>query len=332
MGDFMLEDNDGMIYIDKELNDKYLLKQVKNFDYNIWGELLSSKVAEILKIPCLQYRVCTFKGKKGLLYKQFIDNDSTLILGEKIFKDYYDMISFQNIEDFYNFTDMSSKDKKKCIFNSWNQLDSVYSILCSRNDININDVKTMDNFLTKMLLFDLVTMQNNRYYNKWGFIKKQNDVYPCPLFDNSISFGLGVPYISNKVRQFYKDFKNENDNKRKEQIKDILVQIKPKFVCSSDNILNIEKMENDNIYHVFQTLLEYVDTDQLDFIQNFLESVNKINIEDSIHKLEKKNGVSISKSLLFYISNIFTENLTNLNNIFKEYKKKISTKDKNYQI
>lgn len=318
MGDFMLEDDLGMIYLDKILDDKYSFKQIRNFDYNVWGELLSSEIARVLGIPCIQYRACIFQGKKGVISRSFLEDSDTLILGDEIFKDYYDMISFQNIDDFYSFSDMNPNDKKNCIFHSWNQLDSVYSILCSRGDIDLNHVKMMDNFLTKMLLFDLLTLQNSRYFNKWGFIKKQDNILPCPLFDNSVSFGLGIPYVSKKISKFCQEVRNGNNNK--EKVYDMIYQFRPKFVCSSDNILNIGKMENDTIYNVFQTLLEYVDKDSLILIQNFLEFINQICLEDIIHELEKKNGITMNKSLLFYVSSVYRENITNLNNIFKNFK------------
>ena len=48
----------------KYKNDSYLFKSLKDFEYNVWGELLSEEFAKRLNIPCASYRAAQFGNKK----------------------------------------------------------------------------------------------------------------------------------------------------------------------------------------------------------------------------------------------------------------------------
>ena len=69
--------------------EKYLFKPINDAEYNVWGEVLSSCLAEYLNIPHVDYRIAKFGDKMGVVTKSMIKGKEKLILGSELFQDFY---------------------------------------------------------------------------------------------------------------------------------------------------------------------------------------------------------------------------------------------------
>ena len=299
-------DKDSLCWI-KYDNDRYLFKKMEDFSYQCWGELLSERIAFLLGIPCVEYRAVTLGENKGLLAKSFVNDGDTLILGEELFKSYYDKIKFPGIH--------SSNDKKTSIFHFWNQLDCVSSILDNSESV-FGDVSDKINVrLLQMLLFDLITLQENRHPDNWGIIKSLHGIDICPLFNNGSSFCLGNFDTDYQVKHFNSNLIHANLVNDSSMLYSYIYQTRPAFSYSAMNILDVNDRINDIIPNVFQSIL--ADWDNAFLVDDFFNKVKSIDLEKEIRDLEDKNGIKMHQSLLFYILNVFYGNISYLDEILQ---------------
>ena len=72
-----------LLWIDDGI-ERYLFKKTKEFEYNMWGELLSKEFADELGIKCAKYGLASFNDKKGFLTKSFIKENDELSHGNEL--------------------------------------------------------------------------------------------------------------------------------------------------------------------------------------------------------------------------------------------------------
>ena len=78
---------DALLWI-KYKGEKYLFKPIKQFEYNVWGEILSEEFSKDMNLECAEYRIATLDNMSGVLTKSFIKEDETLLLGSELIQDY----------------------------------------------------------------------------------------------------------------------------------------------------------------------------------------------------------------------------------------------------
>lgn len=79
--------------------EKYLFKKFNNPKYDIWGELLSQKIAQFMGIECAEYRAASLGGTQGLLTKNFLKENERLKLGSEILSDFFKNYPWNKYED-----------------------------------------------------------------------------------------------------------------------------------------------------------------------------------------------------------------------------------------
>ena len=131
----------------KYRGNSYLFKHFPDFKNNVWGELLSQEFAKKLGLPCAEYHAAYFRDKKGVLSKQMLKEDETLILGYEVFQDFftsetkkgtlketlkkkYD--SYLIPEEIRNYNSLTQSNP---VFSRLNTLDQVWDILVERKDL-----------------------------------------------------------------------------------------------------------------------------------------------------------------------------------------------------
>lgn len=319
------EGTDALCWI-KYQGDSYLFKSLKDFEYNVWGELLSEEFAKRLNIPCASYRAAYFGNKKGVLSKQMLKSDETLILGSEIFQDFFNQkVRNSNQEktlkekfDLYEIPkEMRNYDSFKqsnSVFKRLNNLEHVWNILATRKDISEEELTTLVNSYTKMLLFDIFTLQADRHPNNWGVVKTANGKYkPSPLFDNSTSFGLSYPFMERRVANFKNEFMNARFSRDYHNIDNAIYKASPSFTLSNDNI-------KDTSLEIFRDFIIKTGSSSLMYIRPLFNTINSENLEKIIKEVSLRNGLEMNDNLESYIYNVFDYHHNKLATIMdKEY-------------
>ncbi len=314
----------------KYKNDSYLFKALPDFEYNVWGELLSEEFAKRLNIPCASYRAAYFGDKKGVLSKQMLKEDETLILGSEIFQDFFNQETRNgNLEkilkekfDLYEIPkemrNYNSSRQNDSVFKRLNNLEQVWDVLATRKDISEGELTTLVNSYAKMLLFDIFTMQADRHPNNWGVVKTADGNYkPSPLFDNSTSFGLGYPFMERRVANFKNEFMNARFSRDYQSIDNAIYKASPSFTLSSENIKNDKK---DTSLEIFRDFLRKTGSSSLRYVGPLFSTINSENLEQIIKDISLRNGLEMSDNLESYIYNVFDYHHNKLATIMdKEY-------------
>lgn len=306
--------------------ERYLFKELNYFDYNVWGDLLSEGIAKELDIPCAEHRIGILQGKKGILSKSFLTDDDTLIHGSDIFEDYYQSLKKDKINN-SDFLKLDVAQHKKDLFRFWNNIEKVFYILNHNKHYTQEEINDTIFSLEKMLLFDLITLQGDRHPDNWGIIEQEEKTRFSPLFDNSVSFGLGdIRFTPNNIGVFLNELMDAKIRQDATKIYSLLYRGGPSFTFSSNDLLKKDKYITDSIPNIFLHLLEKSDFNVTQLISEYLYKISKIDLTNIIHQLEIKNGIKMDDQLFSYVINIFEENFYYLNEIFIKYKE-----EKNYE-
>lgn len=212
-----------------EGNDRYLFKEIKEFEYNKWGELLSKEFADELGIKCAKYGLASFNDKKGFLTKSFIKENDELIHGNELIQRAIDNNISQAItEKAENIARENKENVSKTCSKKLNNFKDMCEIINKNQKISEEEKKNIKYNLAILLCFDMITMQQDRHPNNYGLIKKDGKYTFSPIFDNNCSFGLEHFDMNKRCTDYFRDIqdykrlKNENLIKL---IKDLIYHI-----------------------------------------------------------------------------------------------------------
>lgn len=310
--------------------DRFLLKNARNFKTDIWGELLSEEVAKRLHIPCAEYRVVRLGSWQGLITKDIINKNETLILGSEIFQRFLNNnTASDTIQNIFlalpkEILKENIHEKKKYIFTYLNNLEESSQIIMNSNYLTKEEKENITSFQFKMLLFDLLTLEWDRHPNNWGILKTENGYIPSPLFDNSTSFGLGLPNMEEAMIHFRTEHLNYRFFKDDEQMKKIIYRGSARFAFSKEDIIDSSKKEKLPGDEVLKNMLYKINGDQKEEVYKTISSIDSSFIDDIINTVEKKNEIQMDDTTYYYISNIFNQNLKYLKEIVNRYQRSSS--------
>jgi hypothetical protein len=323
---------DAMCWITYQEN-KYLFKPLKNFDINVWGELLSEELNKQLGIPSAEYRIATLGNHKGVITKNILKKDETLILGSEIFQNFFNTYSYKEEnkslldEKLFisidklprNFFNLSIYEQKKFIFNHLNNLEQVWTILENNKLLNQEELNNIIKSLTAMLLSDLITLQGDRHPNNWAIIKTKTGYKPAQLFDNGTSFGLGFPNMPHRINEYKNEHFNAKFLREEERLNKFTDQISPSFTLVTDNSLNLEFPPKDTRPQILEDLLIKSTPETQEQISNIILNITPEFLANIIKKIEGKNMITMDSNVYLYITNIFEQNLNNLKKVINNF-------------
>lgn len=314
--------------------EEYLFKPIDDFEWNVWGELLSCKYAEMLGIPCASYRACSLGSKKGVISKKIQKKDENLILGleliQRIINEHLKEAS--NEEVFSNFNidglrkipsilnNIDNNKKNKFLLSYLNNLEHIEMLLSSSTKISNDEMKKMMHFLSQMLLFEIITLQGDCNVNNWGAIKKEF-LTPAPLFDNATSFGLGYSNMNERANLLRDEVMNYRFFKDSSRIESIIYQSFPLFTVSSKNIKSYNPIIKDSYIKVFDDFLELADEYYKSLANSYVEKVTQINFDEIVKLLEDKNGIIMEDNVKNYIMTVIEYHLKKLLEVIKKREK-----------
>lgn len=325
--------------------ERYLFKPLREAKINVWGEILSSYLAEYLNIPHAEYRIASFNGQLGVVTKSIIKGKEKLILGSEIFQEFMNRYPYKEKNEILiqnklfrylydipeEFLKLNAYDRKRYLFNYLNNLDCIQSIIYNFEDIDRQDKQEIINGLVKTFLFDIITMQYDRHPNNWGIIVDKKARF-SPLFDNSTSFGLNYLIIEEHIMEFkrnilsyYKDALirgiDPEDNRR-----EIIYPSEPTLVVDTDDSIDPMKKIKKKIPDVFEHFLNISSKEDREFAIQMVSSVSSDLIEKLIRQAEEDNYMKMDSDTCNYILTLFDNHLEILNSIIETYRR---TQDEN---
>ena len=234
-----------------------MFKPIENFEWNVWGELLSFEVAKILDIPAAPYRACILGSKKGVITKKIQKKNETLILGSEFIQRVFNqhpLLEQQILKEFPMNLD-SFPDRNAIILNYLNNLKHIKKLLPFFPEIKEKEVQEVSFFLNKLFLFQVITLQGDCNVNNWGFLKGEN-ISASKVFDNSSSFGLGYPDLEKRSIYLREEMMNYRYFKDQKRIDDILYQSSPLLTFSEDQMISFVPVRKESHKQIFESFLE----------------------------------------------------------------------------
>ena len=115
-------------------NHQYLFKAIFPGSYEDYAEVIAEEIAKQFGIPCAEYDLAVFEGKKGVVTKNFLQEDEVLITGSEIIE--YIMDSYVTPIEVAcimqkkrpEVSETTSKDEKKTYINNTLRLMSLCNI------------------------------------------------------------------------------------------------------------------------------------------------------------------------------------------------------------
>ena len=325
--------------------DRYLFKEIKQYPYCWLSEVLSEKIAKILDIPCADYRYATLGNKKGILTKNFLKDDETLILGAQIIQEVLNKYPYLKENDIFNDknflnmyrvpTNILSYDninRIKYIHNNLNNIEEVWSLLdvyLTIHDIPKDNLENIIDYLVKMYFFDLITFQKDRHITNWGIIKLENMdiVKPSVLFDHSASFGLVDKNLEQRIENFYRNldaYLKYHSEGTKQNFISVLYKDRMLFTPSEDAIINAKYRKRQNNLETFSYFLEVSTSNSIESIKEYMEILNNLDIKDILDEIENFYNIKIDSKIYNYVADMFSYNIYFLNQKIKKYERKMS--------
>ena len=316
----------------KDGDTKYLYKEVEDGSYAWLGEILSSEIAKILNIPCAEYRLVTLNGTVGILSKNFLKENQTLVLGAEIIQrvlDKYPYLKGKSVFDdelfleLYNIPENLMKVKwehrRKYLLNNLNNIEQIWSILdiyCDLQHIKKDNLALNMNHLVKVFFFDLLTLQADRHIENWAFLEINREgesmLIPSPLFDQAASFGLVCHNFDKRVQNFFNSLENYQrvgHEKSEQQLISNLYKERLLLTPSEDAIINAKERRRKNNLEVLNYFLEVSDFDDINTLLGYIETLENIGMENIIESIESFYNISIDPKVHKFICDIYSFNL-----------------------
>lgn len=322
-------------------NEKYLFKEINGGEYSWLGELLSKEFADILGIPCAEYRLCKLGNKYGILSKKFTKKNETIILGAQIIQEVLDKYPYLKedslLEDtefleLYNIPnpiiEMERKHRLKYLYNNLNNLEQLWSIIEIYLDLNKKGKENLDlimDYLVQIFMFDLLTLQADRNIGNWGIIKNQDSgaVTVPPLFDNNASFNLWD--LDKKIKNFYLELNNYLTYPQNPKIKEIFINVLYKdrmlLTPSEDAIINARRKTREKNLVLLEYFLKYSTPEYISIFNNYIEKLKQISIIDILTQIEVQQQVIIPDNIKKFLTDEINWNLYFLEEKVKNYSK-----------
>ena len=313
-------------------DEQYLFKEIEEFEYNVWGELLSEEFAHLLGFPCASYRVAILGDRRGVVTKSFLKKDEVLRLGSEIFQRFMNHYQYSDESNLFDdktflelyqipstFLPLDSYAQKKYIFFHLNNLDQVWSIIEDNKKIPVAECRAIILSLLNTLIFDILTLQLDRHPNNWGYRKTKDHYLPNILFDNQKSFGLGYRDMAKRTQDFKNEMLSKSFFQEHDHLKDYLYNQGLSFTLSVDNIKDNSLQTKDNALKVFQDLFQKSDDKIREMIIQIIQKIPDDFLESVISKLEKKNEIVMSDDLYFYVNHLFSIHIKNIHEAIRLY-------------
>lgn len=315
---------------------KYLYKKCDSENlYEAYGEILAKEIAVLLDIPCAEYMLAKFdydhnnlhdfKDSYGVITPSFLKENERLVpIGEIISSVYNHSIKDNdNLQELYDVQGIEGG----VAINRFNNLEDIWSILdCyfkhypNKQEI----VQQIMDYLVKVYLFDVITIQGDRHIWNLGIIinSDTNEVRPAPIYDNSNIFNLNRPKISeflNISKPSIHTLKNRKLALQKEMVYNMLYHSKLLFSANAEDFLSRKTFDKKTKQlESLKVFLEKSDNKTAELLEDYVSRLEQANPASIIEMYEKDTGHKFPKDFAEYFSTCLQMNLNNIKQILQE--------------
>lgn len=316
--------------------EKYLLKKIEpgRGEYTWLGELLSKKIADILNIPAATYTVCRLKDTYGILSKKFTLDNETIVLGAQIIQEVLNKYPYlkdgaktvlddEDFIDIYNvpqdIVSMDPDHRFEYLHNNLNNLEELWSIIeiyLNIHGFDLDYLKPIMEYLTKLYMFDTFTIQGDRHMGNWAIVlvKDKNDSLTIKIpkvFDNSASFNLWK--FDERKDKFYslvEDITNKPDNERtKETFINFLYTDRLLLTPSEDAIKRAKKKKRIPNTEMLDYFLKASDSSYQNLFEQYFETLKNTDLMEILKEIEEEQHIIIPDDVKQYTCDIMKHNL-----------------------
>jgi len=147
--------------------DKWFFKETRLNSYEDYTELFAEEIFKYFGINNTFYDLATLDNKKGVISYDFRNNNEYVVAKDII----SEVINSDNINEIIK-------------YNNINSLRFILEEYTKKHNLKI-DIKSTIKSLEKLILIDMLLLQNDRNPNNYGFIIKNNELVLTRVFDNS---------------------------------------------------------------------------------------------------------------------------------------------------
>lgn len=283
-------------WINCDNNTRLLFKQLNS--ESCVGETVSAEIALQLGIPCIDPIIGDLEKTIKAIDGKVMDTD---VRGGIL------MTHFRNLKkrgkySYFNAQELCSELGFKGDITILKCIELLNKLKTCENNKYANHFEVTDKLiedLYKLVIFDYITYQRDRYACNIGFVLSKNkdgshSINLAPLYDNEDSFDL---------RQ--KQIPNENFMANVKILSTLGETISDNFIAKYYNYPSILKIQN--FHQEFDDYLSEIAfaINQNPNLKKFYEGIQKLNIDQIIRDVEKKNDFKIPTEMNFKISNLF---------------------------
>lgn len=248
------------------------------YKYNsiAYNELVAGELLEDFDLPHIEYDLAIFNGCKGVISKNYKDNNFKYISGEDILNKFW-------IDDLY-------VEQHNNLDDIWDALEYRY-----RNHQNKREIiSNLMNKIVKLYIFDIIACQSDRHSLNWEIMENDNNIDLAPIYDNEkiLSTSGRNSFISLTTEQYFNEiiFKSI-ENFQKVSAENYVELLKQNLCLISDENLNsiFERIENKTGYPMPDNYKKYYLSEYQSHRKKLEKFFNDYNVKEGETINEGKN-------------------------------------------
>ena len=153
-----------------------------------YNELFASICAKEIGIDALEYDLAIYKGKKGVISKNYKKDGAKYISGKEILNNFY-----SDNKKFLKDLDSSINIYKT------NNLEHIWLALEYYYKDYKNNIPDIMNSIVDLYMFSLLINDSDKHYSNWEVEEYNNNIKLVPIYDNERAFMFGDESLSLNV-------------------------------------------------------------------------------------------------------------------------------------
>lgn len=245
-------------------DNRLIYKEEKDGTYESYSEFFCFKLLNKLNISVAEYYLSRYFGKRGVITKNFINDDEIFIDGTHLIDACLTLLE-TGILKFDNKIHYDIETITR--YNNFDDVSIIFEIISKKFGLDLNDAFSD---LKKVYAIDLLLLQSDRNSNNWGILYNKRNKYIklAPIYDNSNIFGFNNP---DKVEKMKKSLNYE----------DIFYSI---LYESNITLLNLHR---DSDYFISKiSIIDNIDDKEiLDYLKVYVKTIENIGIENLLDEI-----------------------------------------------